>query len=1193
MTLNLKTSLTALVCLLICLCSMPASAQQKNVSLSTLTQGQKLEGFKAVAIYLNDADQPMGGRFIHERTGFVLDLLQMESVPQTYIYVNAHPVSNKGEPHTQEHLLITKGNKGHALNTREGMSLAESNAFTGQLQTVYNFNTGAGASVFYTLFEKYMDALLYPDYTNEEVSREVRNWGVTQNPDKTLRLEEKGSVYNEMSSTMNNPYSLLYDTLGRLQYGVGHPISLNAGGLPPDIRVLNATDIAKFHADNYYLGNMGAITALPQSMTLKSVLLKMDQILTSLNKGAASHANSNTKLPPPRPAEKGKIAVIDFPSENAQQPGTMMFSFAPTLTLSVIDQVKMANFLSVFAGDATTNLYKVFVDSKTKIPGIDAQAVFAYMDSKMGHPVMLGLDGISATYLTQEKAIMVRAKIMEELQKVADYKDHSPQLLAFNKRFESSLQSQNRSDAKFVNSPPKFGFRNTGEAWFNELKILEDVPGFKKSVTLKPQSQLIRQQLATGVNIWKPLLAKLSLANAQPYAVVTKANPELVARQEAERKGRADQEVKRLQALYHITGDQEAIKHYQAVYDSNTVVLEKLEQAHQVHFIDNPPLTLDDELQYKQTTLAGNVPMVASVFNNMSSATVGVALNLNSVPRAKLVYLAILPDLLTQTGIVKNGKAVSYEQMIQQIQQQILSLRSWYSTNQTTVRAELVVEGAGNNQAEAVKSVNWMNDILQHPNWTAANLPRIRDLVDQSLSGIRKTMQGAEESWVNDPGDAYLAQDQPLHLATSSFLTRAYNIFRLKWLLKDGGDDATGKATANYLTMLKSVTGNRQQLKALLAVLKSDKPNADSAGVNKANAEAFIKLSPAAKALAKDAATDLEQMLNDIPDGSLTADWASLCETIKNDLAQKPETTLDDLNNLRISLLKTTQARMYQIGSAATAQKLNTPINQMLTGFSKAPAARPNNTAGGKLIFERAMKRLNTTEVPVFAGLINPDSHTGVFINTAPLTTFRDTAREKLLQLLAADLYGGAGKQSVYTKSTGAGLSYSTGVWVGSANGRFGYYAERTPELPQTLRFVIDEVKKAPVDTAITDYVVSLAVGYVRAADDYEARGKAMAANLVDGVTPDLIKRYRLAILKLRKEPGLVNQIYKYKDQVYEMILPGYGKPSKDVPGGSYFVIGPEKQMTAYEAYLKSTNGNDAKLIRLYPRDFWMVEAGQ
>ena len=99
-----------------------------------------------------------------------------------------------------------------------------------------------------------------------------------------------------------------------------------------------------------------------------------------------------------------------------------------------------------------------------------------------------------------------------------------------------------------------------------------------------------------------------------------------------------------------------------------------------------------------------------------------------------------------------------------------------------------------------------------------------------------------------------------------------------------------------------------------------------------------------------------------------------------------------------------------------------------------------------------------------------------------------------------------------------------------------------------------------------------------------------MADDLVDGETPDVVKEFRKAILELRKKPGLIDNIYKYKDEVYQNILPGYGMPSKVVKGGNFFVIGPEQQMAAYEAYLKSVEGNDTELYRLYPRDFWMVE---
>ena len=53
--------------------------------------------------------------------------------------------------------------------------------------------------------------------------------------------------------------------------------------------------------------------------------------------------------------------------------------------------------------------------------------------------------------------------------------------------------------------------------------------------------------------------------------------------------------------------------------------------------------------------------------------------------------------------------------------------------------------------AESERAVAWMNLVLNSPNWRKENLPRIRDVVDQQLSGLRRRMQGQEESWVNNP----------------------------------------------------------------------------------------------------------------------------------------------------------------------------------------------------------------------------------------------------------------------------------------------------------------------------------------------------------------------------------------------------------------------------------------------------------
>ncbi len=77
------------------------------------------------------------------------------------------------------------------LGSQESMSLVTSNAFTAQWQTCYDFYDSAGPDVFHQSFETTLDALLHPDYFDEEIRRELRNFGVSADPRTgELRLRE-------------------------------------------------------------------------------------------------------------------------------------------------------------------------------------------------------------------------------------------------------------------------------------------------------------------------------------------------------------------------------------------------------------------------------------------------------------------------------------------------------------------------------------------------------------------------------------------------------------------------------------------------------------------------------------------------------------------------------------------------------------------------------------------------------------------------------------------------------------------------------------------------------------------------------------------------------------------------------------------------------------------------------------------
>src|SRR5258707_7675185 len=84
-------------------------------TLDGLAEGKETHGFATTAVYLDDNDKRIGARFVHVYTGFTFDYLRIESVPQGFIWVNTFPTSDKGEPHTQEHLLLGKGDRGRKL----------------------------------------------------------------------------------------------------------------------------------------------------------------------------------------------------------------------------------------------------------------------------------------------------------------------------------------------------------------------------------------------------------------------------------------------------------------------------------------------------------------------------------------------------------------------------------------------------------------------------------------------------------------------------------------------------------------------------------------------------------------------------------------------------------------------------------------------------------------------------------------------------------------------------------------------------------------------------------------------------------------------------------------------------------------------------------------------------------------------
>ncbi|MEP6860127.1 MAG: hypothetical protein ABJE66_05870 [Deltaproteobacteria bacterium] len=1147
-----------------------ATPTEVPAELAQLRDGAHVHGFTVASVYLDDADQPVGAKLVHDKTGFQLDYLRIESAPQGYIWVNSYPTSDQGEPHTQEHLLLGKGNRGRRLGSSEAMSLATSSAFTEQWHTAYHFHTVAGPDVYWSVFENQLDALLNPDYTDEEIRREVRNFGVDKAPDGTLHLEEKGTVYNEMVRAYEDPEAVLYRTLHQLAYGAKHPLALESGGFPDAIRTMTPKDIRTFHDAHYTLANMGVIGAFPSAVPLATVLDQTSKILDK-EAGRPGKALTEAQIPKPSPAPLGTLSVVEYPYAETTNPGPIAFIWPATRHLDSTELVLARLFLDSFAGDESTPLYKKLIDGKTHAIDLGASALSTDVSSDLGQPATLVIEGVKADKLDDKTLGDVRKLILAELDHLAKLPDNDPELVAFDRGVHSRLVNRRRELAKLLDSPPRFGERGTSATWFYQLHLLAKTAGFAKSLTMKPELAAIDRLLASGANPWRERIKAWGLLEA-PYGVAAKPSPALRKQLDDARTQRNADELARLEAHYKLADPAATLARYQTDYDAATHELEAAQKVELPSLVASPPMTLDDSLEYETGEL-GPVRTFTATFDSMQSARVELAFDLaRAIAPADQMFLAGLPELLSEAGVIDHGAPISSADMKERLRKEILELDVRYIGNNRTLRSELAFTGAGLGVGETQAALAWIQRVMLAPDWRIENLPRLRDIVDQTLTADRARMLNAEETWVDDPRDAWWHEDA-LQAHTSSFLTQSYDLHRLRWMLEDPRDPkVTGEAVA-FLDALAAAPGKRAELEALAKQLAT---HPDQTRFAKS-------LTASAQAIARDAGKDLGVLLGDLPDSTLARDWAALCHQMAKDLAFGAPAALAKLEDVRAHILHAARARIVETGSTVAQHALDATVKQLVAAIPSTPSP-PAAPAPKHGIRDRLAARTPAAKQALFVGLYAPSTSSGVFENLAPATKYADDTDPAVLDYLATNLYTGHGGHSMFMKTWAAGLAYSNGLHPRPELGILDYYAERCPLLPQTLRFVIAQLKREQPDPNIARYAIAGAFTS-RIADAYERRAAAMAANLVDGQPPDMVRAFRTRVLAQSQRPDLARDLYQRMPGVYGKVLPGYGPAD---PATIYFVIGNAKQLAAYQDYLHAAVSKTTTLFTLYPRDFWL-----
>jgi hypothetical protein len=152
---------------------------------------------------------------------------------------------------------------------------------------------------------------------------------------------------------------------------------------------------------------------------------------------------------------------------------------------------------------------------------------------------------------------------------------------------------------------------------------------------------------------------------------------------------------------------------------------------------------------------------------------------------------------------------------------------------------------------------------------------------------------------------------------------------------------------------------------------------------------------------------------------------------------------------------------------------------------------------------------------------------------------------------------------------------------------RYGIYTDRCADLPQLLRLLARIARDTPDDPRFVSYALARAFTS-RVADSYEARARAIATDIADGYPPERVRAFRKHLLSLQARPGLSSRLRERLEPMLSAVLPSLPLHAP-ASGAVSLAVGPAPLLDAYERELQASQGPQARLLRIYPRDFWFV----
>ena len=1146
-----------------------ASGSTAPGNLSTLTKDQKVAGFRVLHLYSDAHELVIGAQFTHVQTGAPIYVLQIETAPQVFMWVDTPTYSNSGLPHALEHLLAGKGTKGRYSTLLRDMRLSVSAAATDTGFNFYEFASGTGLTGFFEQFHAWLDALYHSDFTDLEAEREFYHFGVAKySGTNQFTLVEQGTVYSEMQPT-EDFWNFSYGLNKRL-FGEKNPLSYRSAGNPPEMRAVTPEQIRAFYKEHYRLGpGTGFIFVISPRENFANFLRKISHELNLFapKPAVADIASPDVSRPkyPISPSSDTDVGIYPFPAEDNAGPGKILLGWKPVKTDTVL-QLMLFQLLARALGDGEQSLLYAALIDRTKRQsdlGITTVSSEVSLRASPHFPVMeISIEGVPGTRITQNHLQALRSIILEQITEVARYPDHSAALLSFDRLVSSTANAWQRDLSIWTRNPPLFGYLGRESKWKEHFELLGIDTSFVQSVTTEKTWREITTLISSGKNIWRSLIKRFGLMDI-PYVTASAPSHELLQRVALEKEQRAADKMQQLMHIYHTESPEHALAEFDAQEHLKTIQIDKIGAAvPQPHFTDHPPLSPDEGVHYTQQKIAG-VNAIIVDFARPPTIDLGLSFNLKNIPENYYKYLPLLPRSVDALGLRTGKTVMSYSELSTRLRTDIYKFSVSFGSNSASSRAELNIRFSSLGASDFRSGLTWIRRIISHTDLNLSNLSRLQDVIHRIQSEDDTELRQAG-TWVFDSGIAFRYRMNPLTFSLNSAFTRAHWDDRLGWMLHDpisSPQIASLDATAQQaLSLIAGKTRNE-----ILPVL-------DGLGSTPLEKELFAYW---------------RKNLRAFPESDLIRGLRRLTSEVEQDLRQGPGQTIIELKELQQIVIGQSGLNLDLTADKKSFRQIKQDLASFVKSLPTAPlhSHTSDNTAQTVTIQPQRHNSKFGEEYPWFMALPWEDSTTGAVVFTAKFLGYDQLDHDSLINRLASQVFAGVGPKSFYLKTWEAGLAYSNGLGVDQASRLITYYADRSPDLGSLIELVNSLASNNPeVDQSTVDYLLSQTFSIPRSMWTFSQRGRALAEDIRDGDPPDKIRRFSEAILQVSKDRNLLTEIANVKLQsICGILLKDECQSRQKADDSIFFFVGSAKILSDLEKRLSIPD-----LPRIWPNDFWL-----